>query len=138
MSEPKHPRDELSSADRALVAAVDREFRSEPRSPMQRAVFQHELEERLERHRPWRRVWGPALGATLVAASLAFVLRWGAIDQAMPETPLEGRGEFLLTIAMEDRELESFGDILPEDYAAIAAMIGLDQDEIEVREGAYP
>lgn len=138
MSDTKRPGDELSAAEREFIATVDRAYRAEPRSPMQRAVFRHELEERLARDRPWRRVWRPALGATLVAASLVFVLRWGGIDRPVSDATLEGRGAFLLTIAMEDSEAARFGDMLPEDYAAIAAMLGLDQDEMEVREGDYP
>lgn len=127
MKEPRNSPEHLSADERRLVDTIARTYAPEPRSPMQRARFRHAIEDRLDRSRwsPWS--LRPALGAAGIALAIALALGLPVREsrEMVPGSLADGQGEFLMTLALDDSELNGLGDMLPEDYAAIAELLDI-------------
>jgi len=127
----EHPA--LAPEDARLVARVRDAWGPEPLTSARRAAFDAGLQERLDRARRPHGLW-PALGAGLVAASLATLLLVRAQTAAPPAAPvvaethtaLEQRtawaADLLYSNGEEADERDDDDEGLPAEYAAIAGV----------------
>lgn len=126
--DPERPA--LAGDDARLLARVREAFAPEPMTPFERTAFDARLQERIERRRRRLGLW-PALGAGLVAASLAMLLLVReeangpptpgsvaiATSQPRPASPAWAAD----LLYGDDDELDE-DDGLPAEYAAIAGV----------------
>lgn len=127
----------LEREDERLLARVRDAWSPEPLGTIERAAFDARLQERIARRRHRLGPW-PALGAGLVAASLAVLLlvREDATGPPAPRPPptaaREARPAARASAASllygGDDELDANDDALPAEYAAIASVF-LDRAE---------
>lgn len=118
--------------DREWIAAVDESYRPEPMNARQRAEFHVALAERLDERERVRRHWiGVAAGAT---AALVLWLGTARVDRPAPQESLAtdslAADDPVTPVVYAFVAPESYGDaLLPDDYAALANVLGIDGDE---------
>ena len=112
-----------SPADREWIAAVDESYRPEPMNARQRAEFHVAITERLGERDRVRRHWiGVAAGAT---AALVLWLGTGRVER--PASDDLAADDPATPVVYAFVRPESYGEtLLPDDYAALADVLGLD------------
>jgi hypothetical protein len=109
--------------DRRLIDAIDRAFRPEPMSPARRAAFRTALDARIEQRARGKRWLVSGLAASAAAALALWIAR---PDATTPVPPNESGSELYAFI---DPEVPEYTRYLPDDYQALALMIGAEPEE---------
>lgn len=119
---------ELTGEERKLIEAIDQSFRPEPMTDLQQAAFRRELTQRRERRTRVRRA-SFAVAATAAAAVLLWIAN-APSQRPVRTTPEIANGEpeapFVYAFVAPDQAVS--GNYLPDDYAALASLLGLQAD----------
>jgi len=116
--------DQGSHNDDRLIEVVTRSFAPAPRTAQQRQRFAAELDRR--RRHGWSVNWQPI--PVLAAAAAAVLVMWlavapsGSAPTQVADADFE-RGDVLVALALGDG-IETAGEELPDDLAALAEVIG--------------
>ena len=130
------PRDEtersLTREDRDLIDAIEAGLRTAPMDPVRAARFRRAVEERLERP---RERWRAGFAVTLATAAAAAALWMTIPDAPSPvatDVAVESETDEVSPLLYAEAGPEAYGeslapeDYLPEDYLALASVLGLD------------